>query len=301
MKMADSTTILVGLIGSGIRDSLSPALHERAGARCGYRYTYRLIDLQVLGHDVSALPSLLESAEREGFRGLNITHPCKQLVIPHLDELSESARIIGAVNTVVFRDGRRIGYNTDGSGFARAFREGANGVKLGRIVQLGAGGAGAAVAHAMLDIGARCVMLVDIVHERAAHLASQLCQHFGLGRAVAVDDISAVMASADGLVHATPTGMLSHPGLPLAAELIQSRHWVAEIVYFPLATPLLKLARSKGCMTIDGGGMAVYQAVGAFELFTGIEPDAVQMRQHFDELVATRAMQPTADHHAAQQ
>ena len=117
MKMADSTTILVGLIGSGIRDSLSPALHERAGARCGYRYTYRLIDLQVLGHDVSALPSLLESAEREGFRGLNITHPCKQLVIPHLDELSESARIIGAVNTVVFRDGRRIGYNTDGSGF----------------------------------------------------------------------------------------------------------------------------------------------------------------------------------------
>ena len=218
--MADSTTFLVGLIGSGIRDSLTPALHERAGARCGYRYSYRLIDLQVLGHDVSALPGLLESAERDGFCGLNITHPCKQMVIPHLDELSESARIIGAVNTVVFRDGRRIGYNTDCSGFARAFREVANGVSLERVVQLGAGGAGAAVAHAMLDIGARCVMLVDVVHERAADLASQLCRHFGLGRAVAVDDISAVMASADGLVHATPTGMLSHPGLPLPAELI---------------------------------------------------------------------------------
>ena len=93
------------------------------------------------------------------------------------------------------------------------------------------------------------------------------------------------MADADGLIHCTPTGMAKLPGMPLKAELLQGKHWVAEIVYFPLETELLRVARAKGCRTVDGGGMAVFQAVGAFRLFTGIEPDAERIRRHFLSMV----------------
>ena len=150
LKNHDGPSFLVGLIGHGIQASLSPTLHERAATRHGLRYMYRLIDLEVLGLDIAALPQLLSAAEQMGYCGLNITHPCKQAVIPYLHELSDDARTIGAVNTVVFHKGRRIGHNTDCWGFAEALRTSAQNLPLNCVVQLGAGGAGAAVAHAML-------------------------------------------------------------------------------------------------------------------------------------------------------
>jgi len=299
MKRRDRRSFLVGLIGHGIQGSLSPALHERAGERRGFRYMYRLIDLQALGLDSSALPQLLKAAEQMGFCGLNITYPCKQAVIPNLDELSDDARVIGAVNTVVFKDGRRIGHNTDCWGFAQAFRAGANGACIDQVVQLGAGGAGAAVAHAMLDLGAKRVMLADLDRAKADSLATDLCRHFGSGRAVGTRDLSVAMENADGLIHATPTGMASHPGLPLKAELLKPAVWVAEIVYFPLETELLREARRMGCMTIDGSGMAIHQAAGAFRLFTDTDPDVAEMRRDFDELVVLRQTQPTENSYAA--
>src|SRR5256886_5856226 len=115
---------LIGLIGRGILRSKSPDMHEQEADAQGIRCLYRLIDLNVLRLGVDALPVLLESAERMGFSGVNITHPCKQAVIPLLHELSEDARAIGAVNTVRFRDGKRLGYNTDAAGFAERFRRG---------------------------------------------------------------------------------------------------------------------------------------------------------------------------------
>jgi shikimate dehydrogenase len=279
----------VGLIGHGIQASLSPALHELAGGRAGFGYSYELIDLQRLGVGPSALPRLLSEAESAGFSGVNITHPCKQIVIDYLDDLSPEARSIGAVNTVVFQAGKRTGHNTDCWGFAQAFRESADGALLRKVVQLGAGGAGAAVAHALLDMRAGSVLLCDVDEERAKRLARKLCDHFGDERAVAVPvtALDAAMGEADGLVHATPTGMASHPGLPLSSDLLTPGHWVAEIVYFPLETELLRVARGKGCRTIDGSGMAVYQAMGAFRLFTGLDPDPVQMRKDFDRLVGS--------------
>ncbi|OXH82567.1 shikimate dehydrogenase, partial [Burkholderia multivorans] len=133
-------SFLIGLIGQGIGGSLSPAMHEEEGFRQGFGYVYRRIDLDALGLTVDALPALLDAAQRMGYNGLNITHPCKQRVIEHLDELSDDARALGAVNTVLFRDGRRIGHNTDWSGFAKSFRRGLPGASLERVVQLGAGG-----------------------------------------------------------------------------------------------------------------------------------------------------------------
>lgn len=274
-------SILAGLIGSGIQGSRTPALHEREGDAQGLRYLYRLIDLDRLGLDSSALPDLLTAAERMGFTGLNITFPCKQAVIPLLDELSAEARGIGAVNTVVLKDGKRVGHNTDCLGFAEGFRRGLPDVARARVVQMGAGGAGAAVAHALLGEGIEQLSIFDVEPARAQALADNLNQHFGAARAQVGEDLAAAMAVADGLVNTTPMGMAKLPGTPVPKELLRASLWVAEIVYFPLQTELLRDARALGCRTLDGGTMAVFQAVKAFELFSGREADAQRMLEHF--------------------
>lgn len=279
-------SLLLGLIGSGIQASLSPALHEQEAAAQGLRAMYRLIDLDRLGLAPDALGELLTAAERMGFGGLNITYPCKQAVIPLLHDLSADARELGAVNTVVLRDGRRTGHNTDCSGFAEGFRRGLPGVERARVVQLGAGGAGAAVAHALLAEGVGRLAVFDVEAPRAAALAAGLCARFGAGRAVAGEAIGDAVAAADGLVNCTPVGMAKLPGMPLPAALLRPALWVAEIIYFPLETALLRAARDLGCRTLDGSGMAVFQAAGAFRLFTGREPDGERMLRHFAAMTA---------------
>jgi shikimate dehydrogenase len=264
----------VALIGAGIEASLSPALHEAEAAAQGLDYSYGLLDIHRLRAGVGYL---LERARDEGFSGLNVTHPCKQAVVKHLDDLSPEAAALDAVNTVVFRDGAAIGHNTDASGFAESFRRGLDDAPLGKVVVLGAGGAGAAVAHAALGLGARELVVADAVRARADALARRLGVTAGW-----LDDLT----DADGLIHATPTGMAAHPGLPLAEDRLRPGLWVAEVVYRPLETDLLKHARERGCRTLDGGGMAVMQAAGAFELFTGVTPDRERMLRHFAELVA---------------
>ncbi|MGB7542680.1 MAG: shikimate dehydrogenase [Burkholderiales bacterium] len=282
--MTARPSFLCGLIGAGIQGSSSPALHEEEGERLGLRLIYRRIDLDELKLGPEALSELLIAAERMGFAGLNITYPCKQLVIPLLDELSEEARAVGAVNTVVLKGGRRIGHNTDLAGYAAGFRRALPGAKLARVVLLGAGGAGAAVASAALRLGVKQLAIFDLDPSRSEELAGRLgCN------ALPGTDLAAAMASADGLIHCTPTGMDKHPGLPLPADFIQSSHWVSEIVYFPLETELLRVARAKGCRTADGSGMVVFQAADAFRLFTGLEPDAERMLRHFWSICAGTA------------
>ncbi len=274
-------SVLVGLIGTGIQASRSPALHEAEGAAQGLVYQYKLIDLTRLGLGPEALPELLTAAERLGFDGLNITHPCKQAVIAHLHDLSDDARALGAVNTVVLKDGKRTGHNTDWFGFAEGFRRGLPGAPLDRVVQFGAGGAGSAVAHAALTLGVGHLTLIDVDPARAAVVATGLNARFGAGRAVVGTDRVGAVAAADGVINATPLGMDAHPGMALPASLLRPDLWVAEIVYFPLETDLLRAARAAGCRTVDGGGMAVFQAVEAFRLFSGVTPDADRMRRHF--------------------
>jgi shikimate dehydrogenase len=278
--------LLVGLIGSGIQKSLSPRLHEEEARHHGIRLFYQLIDLDAGGGTVDDLPTLLRAARIMGFTGLNITFPCKQAVIPLLDGLSDEARAMGAVNTVVNQDGKLIGHNTDGSGWSWGFRRQLPDAELSRVVLLGTGGAGAAIAHAVLRLGAGHLVLVDQDPVRARALADALNALYGSGRASADPDIASALREANGLVHATPTGMDKLPGLPLDATLLRPDLWVSEVVYFPLETALLKAARAAGCPTADGGGMAVGQAVGAFSLFTGITPDTLRMDAHLREMVS---------------
>jgi quinate/shikimate dehydrogenase (NAD+) len=276
---------VVGLVGAGIGPSLSPALHEREGAAHGMDYSYRRFDITRLGLAPGDVGGVVAQARREGYSGLNVTHPCKQLVIPHLDALSPDAEALHAVNTVVFEGGRSVGHNTDRSGFAAGFRRGLPTVRRDHVVQLGAGGAGIAVAHALLDLGVGALTVLDVDPERAAAAAAAL----GPDRATAADlgRLPELLAAADGLVHATPVGMAAHPGLPLPAELLHPHLWIAEVVYRPLETALLREARRRGCRTLDGGAMAVFQAAHAFALFTGREPDTDRMLAHLAELVGT--------------
>lgn len=279
--------LLVGLIGAGIQLSLTPAMQEEEAARHGLRLHYQLIDLNLTPGAVTQLPALLTAARIMGFAGLNITFPCKQAVVPLLDELSPQARAMGAVNTVVIRGGRLVGHNTDGSGWAWGFRRALPGADLACVVLLGAGGAGSAIAEAVLGLGASQLRLVDTDAARAQALADALNARHG-HRAIAQPDAARALEGATGLIHATPTGMAKLPGLPIPAALLRPSVWVSEIVYFPIETELLKAARALGCATMDGGAMAVGQAVGAFELFTGLPADADRMDRHFRRLLAAR-------------
>jgi shikimate dehydrogenase len=274
-------SFLCGLIGAGIQRSRSPALHQAEARAQGFELIYRLIDLEVLGLGVDALPRLLDDAVREGYSGLNITFPCKQAVVPLLHGLSAEARAIGAVNTVVIAGGKLTGHNTDASGWSWGFRRALPQADLSRVVLLGAGGAGAAVGYAALDLGAGELSIFDLDPSRAAALADNLHASFPDRKVAAGQDLAAAMGSASGLVHCTPTGMLGHAGMPLDAKLLRPSLWVSEIVYVPLETELLKAARSAGCAVADGGHMNVGQAIRAFRLFTGRDADPARMDRHF--------------------
>lgn len=278
--------VLIGLIGAGIQRSLSPALHEEEARHHGLRLHYQLIDLDAAGVGPEVLPELIGAARVMGFAGLNVTFPCKQTVMPLLDSLSEGAEAIGAVNTVV-RDGKRlVGYNTDGSGWSWGFQRALPGADLSRVVLLGAGGAGSACADAVLRLGAQKLLIVDQDSARASELAARLNRHLPGNRAAAVQTIEEAITGASGLIHATPTGMLKLPGMPLPERLLRPSLWVSEVVYVPLETELLRAARRIGCETVDGGHMNVGQAARAFKLFTGREADASRMDAHLRQIVS---------------
>ena len=279
-------SILIGLIGSGIGKSLTPPMHEHEGDKQGMRYLYRIIDLDQLKLGVSDLSDLLLAAERMGFTGLNITHPCKQAVVEYLDELSDVAAKVGAVNTVVFSGGRRFGHNTDALGFFESFQEEiANTCPHENILLLGAGGAGTAVAHALLS-GTSCNLeIFDINEARARVVVDHIAKVYGPGRAAVSKSVIDSLARADGLINATPIGMRHTPGCPLDPALLRPDLWVTDIVYVPMETELIAAATKVGCKVMRGGGMAVYQAVRAFEIFTGIRPDADRMKAHFKTLL----------------
>jgi shikimate dehydrogenase len=279
----DGEMVYVGLIGRGIQGSRSPAMHMAEGRAQGMRLTYVLMDLDQPALAGVTLQQVMDRAERDGFSGLNITYPFKQDVMPMLTDLSPDARRMGAVNTVVFRDGKRFGHNTDWSGYAEAFRRGLGGVALDWVVQVGAGGAGRAVAFALLQEGVQRLTIFDLDAARAKDLVDTLIPQFADRVIECGTDLTAAMAGANGLVNTTPVGMTKYPGVPVPLESLHPKLWVSEIIYFPLVTELLKAARDLGCRTLDGGGMAVFQGVEGFTLMTGVEADADRMHSEFLE------------------
>lgn len=270
-----------GLIGRSIRASRSPWLHEQEARAQGLELSYELFDFTERGLDDAELGPFLRQLAAEGYSGVNVTFPFKQAVIALLDELAECARAVGAVNTVAMRQGRLIGYNTDKTGFQESLVEGLPGADLNSVLQLGAGGAGAAVANAMLSLGTARLVISDVDPAKAESLAERLCREYGEGRAVNCSPEELDTATVAGIVNTTPMGMAAHPQPAIDPALIASGHWVADIVYFPLETELLRIAREKGCRTLNGSGMVIGQAARAFEILTGVAADKSRMADSF--------------------
>ena len=271
-------SLLSGLVGSEIAASRSPEIHEREADAQGVRLIYKLFDL---ADRPELLPDVLDAAALLGFAGLNVTHPFKQRVMALLDEVNADARRIGAVNTIVRRDGRWIGFNTDAIGFGDGLRQTLPDSDLTRIVQFGAGGAGSATADALLAMGAGELVLVEQDIAGAEALAERLRASFPQAKVTPVGALDR-LDDASGIVNASPVGMYGHEGTPFDPLLLQARHWVADIVYFPRATALLQAARATGCRTVDGSRMVVLQAARAFELFTGLTADRTRMLKEFE-------------------
>ena len=286
----------LGLIGEGIQESMSPALYEVEGEHHGMRIDYDIIDLDEITAGPEQVGDLVRAARTLGFKGLNITHPVKQRVITELDELSDEARNIGAVNTIVIEGDRLIGHNTDAYGFFELSRRALVGEKTDNVIQFGAGGAGSAVAYANLQGPTGVLHLVDIDIARSEALAASLATHFGADRvrAARVEDIPTLIADADGFVNATPMGMAGFPGTPIDTSLLSAKHWVIDIVYFPLETQLMKEAAERGARVTGGTGMTAFQAAKAFELYTGLKPDNERMLEHINGLVRERLCTPVA-------
>lgn len=278
---------LIGLIGDGVDPSLTPPMHEREADHHGLRSLYRPIDISRIGRTAEQVGDLLGAGRDLGFTGFNITHPCKQTVLPHLDETSDDVERVGAANTVLIRDGRLIGHNTDVTGFATALRDGLPAADLSQVIQVGAGGAGSAVAYATLQSGAHGLVIADLDLARARHLARTLQAHFPRARVTAVDSdaVPDALTAATGIVQCTPIGMHHHPGTPFDPGILSAHQWVADVIYRPIETELIRVARSRGCRVLDGGRMAVGQAAASFELFTGVAADPERMRAHFVEMI----------------
>jgi shikimate dehydrogenase len=280
---------LVGLIGANISGSLSPALHEDAFAALRIRGHYHLMDLDQ--RPGVGLSQLFDSVKIAGFAGINVTFPCKQAIIPLLDEISAEARQVGAVNTVTIAEGgHSVGRNTDRIGFRRSFEDG-----LGRaaadgqvIVLVGAGGAGRAVGFALMDLGASRLIVHDTDAARTAALVADLNEHFGAARCLVADNLQDAMAVGAGVVNATPIGMRGFPGNPVPVAALRHDLWVADVIYTPVETQLIKAARASGASVLTGTGMCIHQAAAAFEIFTGLAPDLARMHRTFATALAQR-------------
>jgi shikimate dehydrogenase len=295
--MSERAAYQVGLLGSDLGLSLAKVVHEQEARELGIGYRYRVLDVQE-NPAYGDLPTTLKRLQSDGYRGTNVTHPFKKAVLPELDELSPDAEALGAVNTVVFSGGRTTGHNTDWFGFARSVELQLGGESRRKVVQLGAGGAGVAVAHALLRAGVEDLVLLGRDPSRTAASVEAL-RRIHPSAAVTpgtLDDVAGHLETADGLVNTTPMGMPAHPGSPVPSTLLRPNMWVHDIVYMPLETQLMREARSAGCLTVGGGHMFVYQAAENFRLFTGIQPNAGRMLSRLQDIVEARAQAAPATH-----
>jgi shikimate dehydrogenase len=243
----------------------------------GIALTYQIVDFDRLDYSDSKLEEVVRFLAGIGWTGCNVTYPFKQAVMTFCDEVSEEAAALGAVNTLIFRDGRIMGDNTDWIGFSDMIENHIGTVAGTRVAQLGAGGAGSATAYALARLGVKELALFDPSVERCEQLAGRLAASFTNCRITVCATPAQAIIDRDGIVQTTPIGMASHPGMPFLAELMNASQWLADVIYFPAETALLAAARAKGMRAINGAAMVIGQAAAAFCLFTGHSCDQHRM------------------------
>lgn len=268
-------TLRLGLIGDNIAASQSPRLHRLAGAQTGLDVTYERLVPATLG---LGFQEVLQKAERDGLRGVNITYPYKERVVAEVTITDPVLTAIGAVNTVIFGDKGRVGYNTDYTGFKAAYARVRGDSAPGVTLMIGTGGVGRAVAFGLADLGARALRLVDRDIGKATVLARDLAGAFPDLAVVVGNDAAQAAEGADGLVNCTPVGMVGYDGTPLPAQAMAGASWAFDAVYTPKDTQFLHDAAEAGLAILSGWELFFHQGVHAWQHFSGraLDPEALR-------------------------
>ncbi|MBU0678376.1 MAG: shikimate dehydrogenase [Verrucomicrobia bacterium] len=284
MTSISGHTKYFAVLGHPIGHTLSPVMHNASIKALG-------LDAVYLAFDVSPedLMTALSGLTTLGFAGVNLTVPLKEVAFRELSELDESARLLGAVNTVRFADGRMTGYNTDGYGFLKAIEDAfGQGIKGSNVFVLGAGGAGRAVALVCAREGARQIVLSDIDSRRTAAVKAEVAAISGETEVLIPTDSSGqsdLARQADLIVQATPVGMKEEDTPLLPAEAFRPGQRVLDLIYMYPKTGLMKNAETAGALTVNGLGMLLHQGARAFSIWTGLDPDTGAMRAALEERV----------------
>jgi shikimate dehydrogenase len=266
-------TKITGLFGYPVSHTLSPSMHNAAFAKMRLNIVY--LPFLVNPQD---LETAIKSIKIFEFLGVNITVPHKQAVMKYLDEVTLSAELIGAVNTIVYKDKKLIGCNTDGTGFVRSLEKDCNFKLKGKTMfLLGAGGAGRAVAVESALNGLKKIFIADKIDRQVDDLIENVPKKCEAVKIRADKMMRDAISESDIVVNATPVGMHKDDPISIPAEYINSGKIVYDVIYNPSRTKLLK--NVKGCKTINGLGMLLYQGVRAFELWTGKKAPVEVMRK----------------------
>lgn len=267
--------IRLGLIGDNIAASQAPRLHRLAGRQSGRRVVY---DRLVPKESGQGWPAIIDHCAATGYRGVNITYPYKEAVARYVVVDDPLVAAIGAVNTVLFENAVRRGFNTDYSGFVAAYRGARAVAPPGRVLMIGAGGVGRAVGFGLASLGATEILVADRDGAKARALCRDLAATVDGLAATPVHRVEDAAGIADGLINCTPVGMVGHEGSPLAAQHLGKAVWAFDAVYTPAETQFLIAARQAGLDVIPGYELFVWQGVDAWRLFTGLPLDVERLR-----------------------
>lgn len=274
-----STPVRLGLLGNNIGRSRAKNLHELLGQLFGLDVTYQPMDLA--GQAAVNITEELKRCQREGYTGVNVTHPYKKEALKAVTLMSGFPQGLASVNTVIFDGETMRADNTDYTGCVRAFKESfGTDFKPGRVLMLGAGGVGVAIACAMRELGATELVISDLNRQSASELIDQL-DDGSMKMRLAGDDILAETRQADGLINATPIGMFQYPGCAFDKTVISGQQWAFDAVYTPENTEFLDACRKKGIATLSGFKLFLFQGLDAFERFAGKIPVAEEVEKEF--------------------
>ena len=275
----------IGLIGQSISASRSPSLHNMLGELKQLPVSYELQELDCSA--VEAFTERLSLIREKGFIGTNVTFPFKQIAVDSADEVNDSVKKVGSTNTLLLKDGKVCAFNTDYTGFIRGYRTRLADQAAGKVLMIGAGGVGRAVAFGLFEVGATELFITDLNVAGAEALAQSLNDAGYKATVIAADEVADIAKGVDGLVNCTPVGHYKTPGNPLAASAFGGQKWAFDAVYTPLDTDFLKAANAAGLTIVSGFDLFFYQALDAFEIFTGVQVDDVtpvwnQFREKYD-------------------
>jgi shikimate dehydrogenase len=268
--------IRLGLIGDNIGASRAPRFHVLAGLQNGVEVIYDRLVPTVMKQGFDALFDMVAT---QGYRGINVTYPYKERAACRVRIDDPTVRALGAVNTVLFEPDGPCGYNTDQSGFIAAYRRARGDMPPGCVLVIGAGGVGRAIGFALARLGATEIRLADTDPARAEALAAALRGYCDRLAVATGTDAAAMAQGAEGILNATPVGMVGHPGTPLARAAMAGARWAFDAIYTPVETEFLRDAKATGLDVISGYELFIGQGVDAWKLFTGLPLDEARLRE----------------------